>query len=159
MASSCLTLTSWTNTNNLREWNEILELDTLFSLSDKRDWMILAIKYYLLTWKAFSVSSDERGIYSMTSSSSDFDERTQENLVYGAVLKLLHFRQTGWSPLWFLTPKTFRKDESSMFHKKSPLTAIILSLLFQWVKIWNGLRSVTLADRREMNAALRCRHK
>ena len=80
--------------------------------------------------------------------------RTQENLVYGAVLKLLHFRQTGWSPLWSLTPKTFRKDESSMFHKKSPLTAIIISLLFQWVKIWNRLRSVSLADGREMNAAL-----
>ena len=43
-----------------------------------------------------------------------------------------------------------------MFHKKSPLTAIIISLLFQWVKIWNGLRSVSLADRRELNAALRC---
>ena len=41
-----------------------------------------------------------------------------------------------------------------MFHKKSPLTAIIISLLFQWVKIWNRLRSVSLADGREMNAAL-----
>ena len=82
--------------------------------------------------------------------------RTQEHLVFGAILKLLHFRQTGWSPSWSLTPKTLRKGESRMFHKKSPLTAIIISLLFQWVKIWNGLRSVSLADRRELNAALRC---
>ena len=52
--------------------------------------------------------------------------------------------------------KPLGRMKAVWFTKNSHSLRFIISLLFQWVKIWNGLRSVSLADRRELNAALRC---